>query len=77
MPVGGGLFFGKVAGFKPVALLENGLLCGYFWGFCLNFECTFFSEQLWVAAFIIIAIYYGILVYSLEFQYYTLPGFHN
>ena len=35
MPVGeggwgsGGLFFGKVAGFKPVTFLENGLLCGW------------------------------------------------
>ena len=26
MPVGG-LFFDKVVGFKPAALLENGLLC--------------------------------------------------
>ena len=33
MLVGGGgreLYFGKVAGFKPVALLENGLFCGCF-----------------------------------------------
>ena len=29
MPVGGGLFFGKVAGFQPVVLLENGLLCSF------------------------------------------------
>ena len=27
---GGELYFGKVAGFKPVALLENGLFCGGF-----------------------------------------------
>lgn len=27
MHVGGGLFFDKVVGFKPAALLENGLLC--------------------------------------------------
>ena len=26
----GWLFFDKVAGFKPAALLENGLLCGCF-----------------------------------------------
>ena len=32
MPVEGFFFFffGKVVGFKPVALLENGLLCGCF-----------------------------------------------
>ena len=39
-----------------------GSSAGVFSAFCLNFESTFFPEQLKMTALIIIAVYYGILV---------------